>query len=533
MPALGVGLCVSGASAAGAQDYVAENGLMYVKRLDLRLNKVAPADDSDGGAQPAPSSATGNDFHETPIELRALSAPLDDSRDTTRIINGTPSKEGNWQSAVNIVIKRGRPNRAQTYDIVEFGCGASVIGRHWLLTAAHCVFDHKLGGLKTVQWVKAYEGSNQLRRGHLLRVSEIHVHRQYMVTPDEQYLNDLALLKLEKDATAPRQKLALGSGLATFLAEKNMATVVGWGNTDTSAYKPSPVLLQANVPIVSQQQCQSLYPAVGQVAFCAGYPQGGTDTCQGDSGGPLFVAGNLGEPVQVGITSFGRGCAQAKYYGVYTNIGHFEQWIRQRVPDATFAPPPGQQPGSSPLADIAGAMPGGPPAPHGQVNVDIVQVSCSGEIGQKAAQKAVMRSANRLKVGACIKVVVSSGVTGHLKVLSRNADGRIDTIFPNPHSGSKQLGATDGYVRAGSTIALPGVADNFFYSISAPLGRAYVIAIVAAEEVGLPKIAAAHRGLASRTAEEVNQELAEIARQINVHPRAARAIGTRQYEVVN
>ncbi|HEX5959100.1 MAG TPA: hypothetical protein VFY92_10665, partial [Hyphomicrobiaceae bacterium] len=116
MPALGVGLCVSGVSVAGAQDYVAENGLMYVKRLDLRLNKAVPAD--DGGAQPAASSATDNDFHETPIELRALSAPLDDGRDTTRIINGKPAKEGNWKSAVNITIKRGRPNRAQTYDIV-------------------------------------------------------------------------------------------------------------------------------------------------------------------------------------------------------------------------------------------------------------------------------------------------------------------------------------------------------------------------------------------------------------------------------
>ena len=80
---------------------------------------------------------------------------------------------------------------------------------------------------------------------------------------------------------------------------------------------------------------------------------------------------------------------------------------------------------------------------------------------------------------------------------------------------------------------LPGVADSFAYSISAPLGRAYVVAIVAAEEIGLPQVSASYRSLASRTADQVNQELAEIARQVNVHPRAPRAVGTRQYEVVD
>src|SRR5262249_32600451 len=148
-----------------------------------------------------------------------------------------------------------------------------------------------------------------------------------------------------KDSQVERQKLASYQGVSKFLTTGNMATVVGWGNTETKGYKPSQILLQANVPVVSESACHAIYPDTGKVAFCAGYPQGGVDTCQGDSGGPLFVAGPNGEPVQAGITSFGKGCAQPNAYGVYTNLGLFEQFIKDIVPNASFVLPPSAQGG--------------------------------------------------------------------------------------------------------------------------------------------------------------------------------------------
>lgn len=56
--------------------------------------------------------------------------------------------------------------------------------------------------------------------------------------------------------------------------------------------------------------------------ICAGIPQGGKDSCQGDSGGPIVIDKKL-----VGIVSWGNGCAQPGFPGVYTNIAYFGKWI--------------------------------------------------------------------------------------------------------------------------------------------------------------------------------------------------------------
>lgn len=52
-----------------------------------------------------------------------------------------------------------------------------------------------------------------------------------------------------------------------------------------------------------------------------------TDTCQGDSGGPLLRFTENGIWEQVGIVSFGRGCARQNYAGIYTRVATYRNWI--------------------------------------------------------------------------------------------------------------------------------------------------------------------------------------------------------------
>ena len=58
-----------------------------------------------------------------------------------------------------------------------------------------------------------------------------------------------------------------------------------------------------------------------------GYPK--PLTIQGDSGGPLFYCNPKCE--QIGIVSFGIGCAEAKYPGVYTRVSKYINWIDKIV----------------------------------------------------------------------------------------------------------------------------------------------------------------------------------------------------------
>jgi len=97
--------------------------------------------------------------------------------------------------------------------------------------------------------------------------------------------------------------------------------IAGWGTT-SSGGSISNVLLKADVVVQNNTVCTSQYGTafIATDMICASAP--GTDTCQGDSGGPLFVNG-----VQVGITSWGYGCADPNYAGIYTRVTTYLGWI--------------------------------------------------------------------------------------------------------------------------------------------------------------------------------------------------------------
>ncbi len=79
---------------------------------------------------------------------------------------------------------------------------------------------------------------------------------------------------------------------------------------------------------MSDSSCKSSYGSdfIASDMVCAGYTSGGVDTCQGDSGGPLLIGGVL-----AGITSWGEGCAEAGYPGVYSRLTTFSSLVTAQV----------------------------------------------------------------------------------------------------------------------------------------------------------------------------------------------------------
>ena len=82
------------------------------------------------------------------------------------------------------------------------------------------------------------------------------------------------------------------------------------------------------MPFVSDSTCQQSYPGlIASDMICAGYPQGGVDTCQGDSGGPMFRRNSTNQWIEVGIVSWGNGCARPNFPGVYSQVSTFSSAI--------------------------------------------------------------------------------------------------------------------------------------------------------------------------------------------------------------
>lgn len=212
--------------------------------------------------------------------------------------------------------------RRKTADKKPFkhDCGGSVLNERIVLCAAHCVVkrDHK-------QYVVVAGSSHKSGGdGVIVRVAKFLYHENYNASI---YDNDVALILLETPLPLNKHNI-VPVNLATENPEEGTnVTISGWGAL--KSFGSSPEILQAvTVPIVSNSECGEKYQPspILESMICAGIPEGGKDACQGDSGGPLTV-----NNVQVGIVSWGKGCAKATHPGVYSSVANLRSWIDENV----------------------------------------------------------------------------------------------------------------------------------------------------------------------------------------------------------
>jgi len=201
-------------------------------------------------------------------------------------------------------------------------CGASIISDRWALTAAHCTGAQFPSNQRISVGSLRHDGAGN--PGATYYWVEQAIDHPSFSGSNLDY--DVALLYLSDPITfGPTvQPLPLAPTNAPTYAGVQ-TTCTGWGTT-TEGGSVSPILREVTYPIISNAECSSYYNGVTARMVCAYEP--GKDSCQGDSGGPFFVPSGSGY-LDVGIVSWGQGCARVGAPGVYTRISSVRSWICQ------------------------------------------------------------------------------------------------------------------------------------------------------------------------------------------------------------
>ncbi|XP_051572345.1 trypsin-like isoform X1 [Myxocyprinus asiaticus] len=234
-----------------------------------------------------------------------------------RIVGGQDTSEGAWPWQVSI------------QSAGSHFCAGSLINKDWVLSAAHC--------FQSIHWytITIYLGRQSQVSGSnpnevSRRVSQIFNHPNYNNPSND---NDIALVQLSSSVTfSDYIKPVCLAAAGSILAAGTASWVTGWGTLISGDSQLPNILQEVKIPIVSNSDCNKAYGGgITNNMICAGLlNQGGKDSCQGDSGGPM-VSKNGSLWIQSGIVSFGTGCADPRFPGVYTRVSQYQDWINSYI----------------------------------------------------------------------------------------------------------------------------------------------------------------------------------------------------------
>lgn len=204
------------------------------------------------------------------------------------------------------------------------GCSGVLVGRSWVLTAAHCfTAAGKVEGLQVTFGIKRDNQPDHVINASLFSRFE----RMILPTADSSNQgypeDDIALVKLESNAPNDYSATKV-AGPEVELNSGDLIVIAGFGSTKPDE-KDAGLLRKAVLPLsaVDQASAQLRFSDNPRTAEFKG-------SCFGDSGGPAYVLRD-GELVVVGVASGGD--YRCRERSIYTDARLYRSWIMALIAD--------------------------------------------------------------------------------------------------------------------------------------------------------------------------------------------------------
>ena len=245
---------------------------------------------------------------------------------------GEPAHLGQFPFAVQLHKPRTAINQGSTCH-----CGGSIISKHWVLTAAHCVRDEEGNDLAvfvvagdistkrfvwTSEWYGKYGNRHQGRAGFNVDRTIVHpLYDEYKKRDSTDYDAALLFFKtsiLDNDHIKPIE-MPIMKRDRIIPANGDECTLMGWGFTDAESQVNTNFFLNHGKQTVTNENDRF-------IMFYAYDSSLNLEMFHGDSGSPLVCEDSDGK-----VKQFGFAASRIGFGGVeYLRVDPFRKWIREK-----------------------------------------------------------------------------------------------------------------------------------------------------------------------------------------------------------
>jgi len=251
-----------------------------------------------------------------------------------KIVNGLAADPNDYPFFVSLLVN--------LEDTSYLTCGGFIIAPSYIITAAHCLYDHKeknklrkdFKNIKILHYQKALFNNNKpnWKKNNIHTIKDIILHPEYNDSKLPSFDHDIAIIKI--DSKIVLNEYPIINFREEYYTPKLSHKVIGYGLTSWelgNSIQRTNILLEQDLYVIKNRIFEEYFKNnLSKNMFTLTYSNNlllnNTTSCKGDSGGPTFIYKDNYIYI-TGLVSWGYNCFKKHFPGVYTKIKNYFKWI--------------------------------------------------------------------------------------------------------------------------------------------------------------------------------------------------------------